>query len=429
MGGPVRRCATEGCSGRVSKRSDLTLKTIYDGLSHPAPLRMRLIAHTRCEDHLRIYLIDGRLTAKAPIRGSGSGWKPCRIEKCPGVAMRFRTEGTITGPGQVQLNGLCSVHFSNMGLYGVPWRPDVLLDNEDCAEPSCHEPRMANELCISHVVKRSASIPDAREVLALIGESDHTQARISGPNRDTWRVLKEIAAIRDGESTVPQVPRERDPFAFGLQMVWGLGPSRDLVLWWAHRQSPYFIAKALGLDAHAVRLHQRYLLTMGLIVEDEQAKLPTHEVIVVRRHTVSKETRRAWVLENTKHRVWDALHYWPGYVVFRLPRNLPRAGEEVHFPVTSGPGVVSPEHQGRVWSLTDDGAARLRDWDDDIRADLRRQEESRFARRLGVAALGVGLASLVSITADAPQAWDNIEQAIDALRLNRFFGDNPKEGE
>lgn len=395
------------------------LQRLMTGLEPPAPLRVRLIAHTRCEDHFKIYLIDGRLTANAPL--ARPDVVRCRVDKCPGVALRFarkgQHEGTIEGSDGVRLNGLCLVHFENFAIYGGPWKSDVLSDNEDCLEKKCHEPAMVNKLCLRHSTDRGG-ILDARRVLAMIGENNERVPRITNPNRDTWRVLKEISAIRDGQSEVPQVPRNADPLEFGIRFVWGLGASREQVLWWAHRQSPYFIAKALKLDERAVSLHKRYLMSAGLIVEDDFAKLPGREIIAVREATVSKETRRVWVIENAKHRLWDALRYSPGYTVVRLPNNLPRAGEVVYFPVLGGPGIVSPEHQGRVWTLTDDGAARLRDWDDDLRADQRRLDEARFARRLGIAALGVGLASLVSMTADAPQAWDNVGDSLRWLGLD-----------
>lgn len=234
----------------------------------------------------------------------------------------------------------------------------------------CREPSVANQLCMLHARSGRSGLREARAVLAT-WEDGYDAPSVSAPTDDTWRVLAEIQAVTDGESRRADLPYILDGMEMGLSMMFGLPNSRH-ILHWAHKYSPAELSSVIDMTPELASAQLGYLVRENLIRENPHAALPRKFCLVVQPVTVSRSLARSWAITKFKHRVWDLIHYNPGYVVQHLPDRLPAIGEERFIPVLDGPGVIELAHQGRCWELTPAGLALLRQW---------RQDESEGKRR------------------------------------------------
>lgn len=232
--------------------------------------------------------------------------------------------------------------------------------------------------------------------------------RLNFATDDTWRVLEEISAIREGVSKAPRWPFLWSSMEWGLTFTFGLPNYRHIVRT-AHHYSPYEIGATLGIESTLVASHIGHLKQRGYIVEPTAAALPARFAIVVSSVIVSRRLAFSWATTSLKHKIWSGLRYYPGYLVQRLPEHLPKRGQTCYLPELAGPGILDLKHQGRCWTLTDAGAARLRQWRQEESERTREVIAQRSNRRLGVISVGVGAMAVVSIIADASQAWVNAQ--------------------
>lgn len=380
-----------------------------------------------CADHIFLFGICGRWNPEEPL------WQDdlisCRVDGCPGVGgSQSKPElSSILGPAGDVLNGLCIIHMGRYAIYGSPARPKYIQGRKRCHYESpatnknsnnrkhdksikCQEPAIANDLCLRHVCSKYASLSEARQVLATWDE-EYRDPAIASATSDTWRILAEIQAIRDGHPSGSTLPYIFSGMEMGMSLVFGV-PNYRHILHWAFKHSPNEIGRCLGIEPRLVGAHIAYLKEHGYIRENEEVALPRKFCLVVRKVEISGKLVRHWKLTNVKHKVWSILNYYPGYVIQRLPKNLPKKGE-VHFvPVLEGAGIVEIKYQGRCWEITDNGQAGLRQWRQD-ESDRRRQDlAERGNRRLARIGVGVGAMALISIIADADQAWMNVQAFI-----------------
>ena len=375
-----------------------------------------------CRDHLHLFLSVGRARRTSPP--FREGLIDCLEPGCPGFGgdeNAPRKTGFTTGPGGEQLDGLCWLHMSRYVHYGTPIRPAVLRGRGSCTHEQpkrheqdkggsirCREPAFANELCVLHCVGARGSVRDAREVLRSWEGSASQEKSLQAPSSDTWRVLAEIQAIADGESERAVIPAPVDLLAFGFFLfVGGRGGTPKQRVLWAHRMSPHEIGASLDIPSDLTAAHLSYLHQHGHILEDENLQLPDHFAVVVQRVVVPRRAALDWRLTNLKHKMWKRIRYNPPYTVLRLPSKLPRAKEVRFLPKLEGPGIVSPEHQGRAWRLTNHGQSQLREWRATVNEEHRKRAAERSSRRIALAAVAVSMAAVVSMVADFPAAWEH----------------------
>jgi hypothetical protein len=376
-----------------------------------------------CKDHLFLFYVSGRWDPQEPL------WRDdligCRSSGCPGVGGSTNEPrmGTTIGPAGDVLDGFCLMHTTRYSIYGSAARPKSLRGRDQCEHTSppaavaakrqgsapdltCHEPEVANGLCLLHVCENS-TLSDARRVLAT-WDDDYEPSTITSATDDTWRVLAEIQAIRHGDPSRPGLPYNFDALEFGLSMFLG-GPNPRHLLHWALKYSPYELGTCLDITPELAAAHIGYLKARGYVREETQAALPERFCLVVRQLVVSRDLARHWRWTKHKHRLWSMLNYHPGHMVQQLPDKLPGKGETRFVPVIEGPGLVEPRFQGRCLELTEQGSVGLRQWRHEESERRRRDLAEGGARRLALIGVSVGAMTIVSIVADADQAWANLQ--------------------
>jgi len=407
-------CALEGCADPAFGPWD-------DG---PQPTIGGHTVSEFCLPHGALVWQAGRVRSTEPL--SNDKQVPCAAEDCPGAGLG----GTrITATGE-HIGQYCFIHAKLISTYGKPTRPAVLAGrprcsyvDEDRADRECREPSVAHKLCLEHLTG-GEDLQSARATLHFLRR--RPPQSLASPTQDTWRVLQEVDDIRTRGGMLPQLPRS-DFYSAGrliVGMLTGGVIGREERLNRAHEMSPYAIGRTLDLPHEQVAVHLEHLAGAGLVKEDQTLALPEDELIVVLAVTVPRELARTLKRRRRAQRVrWALRRLRPPLPYFRLssfrfalPDNLPTAGEVVVKPVGHGPGLLAPQHQGRCLALTYRGRVELQAWRERHLDAEERRRSDKTSRRMAVAALLIGGASLVSIIADAPGALEAIRAAWAALQ-------------
>ncbi|WP_277959899.1 MULTISPECIES: hypothetical protein [Frigoribacterium] len=345
----------------------------------------------------------------------------CAIDGCVGPNLRagHASPGDIEwGPLSVPVSFHCIFHAQLMGQYGEPQRPRYLDGLPLCShdEPSppsdevlrCSEPAVANGLCTVHV--SANRFPWGYEdVLDAVKDAWLPDEQKRGPvTDDTRRVLSEIKRIAKDGPPPPDWPMSPwDVFAgFGAAMFFRhAGPRLEERAKAAFWMSPFSIGRTLNIPADQVEAHIVTLKVKRRITPDADLVLPKGFVMVVQAKVFTADIVRRIRrdrLRNLFPSRYTKIAYGPP----------PRKGTEIFEPIADGPGLVAREFRGTAWELTSRGEVDVQAWHETLAREARRVKEDKVGRRVGVAALLIGFASLVSVTSDAPAAVKNIGRAL-----------------
>lgn len=318
------------------------------------------------------------------------------------------------GPLDILVSDYCTRHALFMGRYGAPERPPYLDHRANCEHVQviqdtghklfCQEPRVANRLCTSHVWKPSA-LANYQDVLATVKIAElHSEPMLGPVTDDTRRVLAELDRIARVGSSSPHMPITSTQafFSFGAAMFarhqpLGLHDRAGM----AFESSPFLVGRVLNIPAQQVAANIETLIASGFIAIRVGYEVPPGFVFVVREESYSKAARR-YV---QKQRISNL---FPSRYVKVMYSKPPKAGTKIYSVVFDGPGAVHPCFQAQTYELTTVGAVELQAWHDRLGREAREQRQDNSSRRVGMAALVITVASLISVIADAPVAISNL---------------------
>ncbi len=266
---------------------------------------------------------------------------------------------------------------------------------------------MGNDLCIAHLSDDRLGV---RRVIDSWGTAGGS-ARPVVATDDTFRVLAEVEGVGRRGTVNPQIPTIND-LSLGFEIfsvLAGGGPSHRQRVHASFAMSPYSLGLTLRLPPEHVRLHLDHLKAAHLLERIEAWRLPPKTALVVLEHRIPALIALRWRLRRARQKWWKLRRYRPGYMVVHMPVNLPKPNTLVTVPVLQGRGVVDLQYQGEVLTLTAAGGIELRRWNEENRLERERRRSAALSRRFAGAAVLISLASMVSITADAQEAWQALQ--------------------